>query len=139
VAAAVPGTVKPGKPADPAPATTAASAGAEKGVESAVRAWADAWSGQDMNAYLASYGPNFETPGKRPRAAWENERRARIVGKSAISVKLSDLSVSVQGNKAFAKFIQNYSTNALNLTSRKTLELAKVGERWLIVKESTGN
>lgn len=92
-----------------------------------------------MNAYLASYGANFETPGKRPRAAWENERRARIVGKSTISVKLSDLSVSVQGNKAYAKFIQNYSTNALNLTSRKTLELAKVGERWVIIKESTGS
>jgi tetratricopeptide (TPR) repeat protein len=139
VAAAAPSVVKPAKPADPAPAATSASTGAEKGVESAVRAWADAWSGQDMNAYLASYGANFETPGKRPRAAWENDRRARIVGKSAISVKLSDLSVSVQGNKAFAKFVQNYSTNALNLTSRKTLELAKVGERWVIVKESTGS
>jgi Flp pilus assembly protein TadD/ketosteroid isomerase-like protein len=133
VAAATPSTDKP------APVVTSASTGAEKGVESSVRAWADAWSGQDMNAYLASYGPNFETPGKRPRAAWENERRARIVGKSAISVKLSDLSVSIQGNKAFAKFTQNYSTNALNLTSRKTLELVKVGERWVIVKESTGN
>lgn len=132
------------KPATPAPAASPASAanpttaGAEKSVESAVRAWADAWAGQDMNAYLASYGPSFETPGKQSRSAWENERKARIVGKSTISVKVSDLSVSVQGSKASAKFLQNYSANTLNLSSRKTLELAKVGERWLIVKEFTG-
>jgi len=127
------------KPADAAPAASPATAGAEKSVESAVAAWADAWAGQDMNGYLSSYSPNFETPGKQSRKAWENDRRARIVGKSTISVKLSDLSVAVQGNKATAKFRQDYSTGTLNLSSRKTLELTKVGERWVIAKEFTGS
>jgi tetratricopeptide (TPR) repeat protein len=124
-------------PATP-PAPAAASAGAEKEVESAVRAWADAWSSKDMSAYLASYGPNFDTPGSQPRKAWEEARRARIVGKSRINVKLSNLSVAVQGSKATARFKQDYSADSLNVSSRKTLDLAKVSDRWVIVKESSG-
>ena len=107
-------------------------------VESAVRAWADAWSGKDLPAYLGSYGQNFEPPGSKARKAWEEERRARIVGKSRISVKLSNVSVAVQGNKATARFKQDYSADSLNVSSRKTLDLVKVSERWVIVKETTG-
>lgn len=100
--------------------------------------WAQAWSGKDMTGYLASYGQNFDPPGKQARKAWEEDRRARIVGKNSISVKLSNMSVSVQGAKAVAKFKQDYSADSLNISSRKTLELAKAGDRWVIVKESTG-
>lgn len=128
----------PAAPATPAPSPAAAS-GAEKEVEAAVRAWADAWSEKDVATYLGSYGQNFDTPGSQPRKVWEADRRARIVGKSRISVKLSNLSVAVQGGKAVARFKQDYSANSLNVSSRKTLDLAKVGERWVIVKESTGS
>jgi ketosteroid isomerase-like protein len=116
-----------------------ASAGAEKEVAAAVRAWADAWSEKDVDTYLSSYGANFDTPGSQSRSAWEADRRTRIVGKSRISVKLSNLSVAVQGSKAVARFKQDYSADSLNVSSRKTLDLAKVGERWVIVKESTGS
>ena len=91
-----------------------------------------------MTAYLGSYGSNFDAPGKQSRKAWEDDRRARIVGKSSITVKLSNLAVNVQGLRATAKFKQDYSADALNVSSRKTLELAKFGERWVIVRESTG-
>ena len=103
-----------------------------------MRAWAEAWASKDMSAYLASYGTNFDTPGTQPRKAWEDARRARIVGKSRISVKLSNLSVAVQGSKATAQFKQDYSADSLNISSRKTLDLAKVNDRWVIVKESSG-
>ena len=122
----------------PAAAATAGAATAEKEVESAVRTWADAWASKDMSAYLASYGANFDTPGTQPRKAWEEARRARIVGKSRISVKLSNLSVAVQGSKATAQFKQDYSADSLNISSRKSLDLAKVNDRWVIVKESSG-
>ncbi|MGC1172484.1 L,D-transpeptidase Cds6 family protein, partial [Polaromonas sp.] len=97
-----------------------------------------AWAAKDMNAYLAAYGKDFDTPGNQTRKAWEEERRARIVGKSKISVKVSDLSVDVKGSKATAKFKQDYSADALHISSRKTLEMSRAGERWLIVRESTG-
>jgi tetratricopeptide (TPR) repeat protein len=123
-------------PASAAPA--AAVSAAEKEVEAAVRAWAGAWSAKDMAAYLAAYGKEFDTPGGQSRKAWEEERRSRIVGKSRISVKLSNLSVAVKGSKATARFKQDYSADSLNVSSRKTLDMAKAGERWLIVRESTG-
>lgn len=121
----------------PAPAP-AAGGGSSKDVESAVHAWAAAWSAKDMGGYLGSYGKEFDPPGKMSRSAWEAERRSRIVGKSHISVRLSDLRVSVNGNRAVAKFKQAYSADSLNVSSRKTLELVKAGERWVIVRESTG-
>lgn len=156
-AAAAPATPPPAAPAKPAAAPPAAPAAApvapapapapaaatpvsaaEKDIENAVRAWANAWSSKDMATYLAAYGKDFDTPGKQSRKAWEEERRNRIVGKSRINVKLSNLSVAVKGNAATAKFKQDYSADALNVSSRKTLDLAKAGERWVIVKESTG-
>jgi ketosteroid isomerase-like protein len=134
----------PAVAAAPAPAPAAASlapaaaGGGSKEVEAAVQAWAAAWAAKDMGGYLGAYGKEFDPPGKMSRAAWESERRARIVGKNRITVKLSDVAVSVNGNKAVAKFKQAYSADALNVSSRKTLELVKSGDRWLIVRESTG-
>ena len=137
---ATPVATPPAAPAPAAPASTpAASTGGEKEVEAAVRAWASAWSEKDVAAYLGSYGQNFDPPGKQARKTWEADRRTRIVGKTRISVKLSNLSVAIQGSKATAKFKQDYSADSLNVSSRKTLDLAKVGERWVIVRESTGS
>ena len=131
----------------PAPAPTAAAApaaapspggAADKEIEAAVRAWAASWSAKDVSGYLAAYGKDFDTPSKQARKSWEDDRRARIVGKSSITVKLDDLVVSSNGAKATAKFKQTYSADSLNVTSRKTLELVKAGDRWVIVRESTG-
>jgi tetratricopeptide (TPR) repeat protein len=140
VAPAAPPAAAPAAPVTPpAQAAPAASvSAAEKEVEAAVRAWASAWAAKDMAAYLAAYDKEFDTPGSQSRKAWEEERRSRIVGKSRISVKLSNLSVAVKGSKATAKFRQDYSADTLNVSSRKTLDMAKAGERWLIVRESTG-
>lgn len=136
VAVPAPGPVA-APPAAPAPAP--AAGGADKEIEAAVRAWAAAWSAKDMSAYLAAYGKDFEPANKQARKAWEEDRRSRIVGKSRISVTVSDLAVSVNGDKATARFRQAYSADNLNVTSRKTLELAKQANRWVIVRESTGS
>jgi tetratricopeptide (TPR) repeat protein len=122
----------------PPAAATANAAGAGKDIEAAVRAWASAWSSKDMSGYLAAYGKEFDPPGSQSRQAWEQERRARIVGKSKINVQISDLDVKVNGNKASARFKQAYSADSLNVNSRKTLDLVKSGDRWTIVRESTG-
>lgn len=116
----------------------AAASNAPKEVESAVRAWARAWAAKDMHAYLGAYGKEFDPPGKQSRSSWESERRLRITSKSTISVRLENLSVSVNGTRAVAKFRQDYKADTLAVSSRKTLDLVKSGDRWLIVKESTG-
>ena len=122
----------------PAPAPAATSDASTQAVTAAVQAWASAWAAKDMKAYLGAYDKSFDPPGNQNRAAWEKERESRIVGKSKISVKLSDIAVSVQGDKATARFRQAYSADALNVTSRKTLDLVNSNGRWAIVRESTG-
>lgn len=122
----------------PAPAPAAASDSSTQAVTAAVQAWASAWAAKDMKAYLGAYDKSFDPPGRQGRAAWEKEREARIVGKSKISVKLSDINVSVQGDKATARFRQAYSADSLNVSSRKTLDLVHNNGRWTIVRESTG-
>jgi len=124
--------------ASPAPAPVASPANAAREVEAAVSAWAKAWSSKDVAGYLGAYAKEFDPPGNQSRQAWEEERRTRIVGKSRIQVRLSDVNVSVQGSKATVRFKQAYSADSLNVSSRKTLELQKVGDRWLITRESTG-
>lgn len=130
-------------PATPPVATSAAPASADAApaqaqeVQAAVQAWASAWSRKDVDAYLAAYTPAFT--GGKSRKAWEDERRARIEGKRSISVTLSDVDTRMQGDKAIVQFRQQYSADALKVSSRKTLELVKVSGRWLIQKESTGS
>jgi hypothetical protein len=145
VVAVAPAPTKPAAAtaAVPAPSATppqppAAADSSNRDVELAVRAWARAWTDKNMTQYLAAYDKSFETPGQQSRSAWEQDRRLRITGKSRISVNLLELQITVKGNRAVAKFRQDYKADTLAVLSRKTLELVRTGDRWLIVKESSG-
>ena len=105
-------------------------------VESAVRAWAAAWSDKNVSGYLAAYGRDFVPPNGMTRAEWEAKRESLITGKSSISIKLSKLKVSLSGNKAQVSFVQAYKADSIDTVKPKTLWMAKAGGRWLIVKES---
>ncbi len=111
---------------------------ANQEVESTVKAWANAWSSKDVKGYLGTYGKEFDPPGAQSRSAWEADRRAKITSKAKIDVKIANLAVSVAGDKAVARFRQDYKAGALVVSSRKTLELVKKGDRWQIVKETVG-
>jgi ketosteroid isomerase-like protein len=131
-------------PAPPAkPPTTKAddepSQGDTKAVEAAVRKWAEAWSDKNLKVYFSSYGKDFEPPGDSKRSAWENDRETRIMGKSKISVRLDGLKITVNGNKAIAKFRQYYKADELAVSSRKTLELTRYGDQWRITRETVGS
>ncbi len=128
-------------PAVVAPAPTVATPinHQAKDAEAAVKAWASAWAAKDVKGYLASYGKDFNPPGSMSRSQWEAERKQRIGSKSNISIKLENLNVTVDGSKAVAKFRQDYKASGLAVSSRKTLDMVKTGDRWQIVKESTGN
>ncbi|CAH0355618.1 nuclear transport factor 2 family protein [Aquabacterium sp. CECT 9606] len=133
-----PAPVPASKPTPPAPAPTEAKAeAAEREVESALQAWATAWSRKDLNAYFAAYSRDFN--GGKSRKAWEQERRERIQGKRNISVKLSKIDISINGNKATARFRQDYKADSLDISSGKRVELVRTGGEWVIVKESTGS
>lgn len=124
---------------DAAKAAARAAAAERNEVADVVEAWARAWSAQDVKSYLAFYGGEFQPPGGQPRKAWEEDRRARIVGKGSIKVSIESPQVSVDGNNATVRFRQVYVSDRLTATTRKTLVLARQGGRWKIKQENTGS
>ncbi len=140
------GPITEAKPANPsaskqpaaAPqATKADSVALQRNVESALKAWAAAWSKKDLNAYIAAYTPDFA--GGKTRTIWEQERRARIQSKRNIEVTLSGIKIEMQGDKAQAVFSQAYKADSFSETSSKRVDLVRSGNNWLIAKESTGS
>ncbi len=107
-------------------------------VEAAVMQWARAWAERDVPAYLAAYASDFATPPGSSRQRWEETRRLRITEKSSIRVDISNLTVSVAGDNATARFRQAYVADHVRANSSKTLGLRRVDGRWLIVRETTG-
>ena len=133
--------VKPAPTPAPAPAAVEAKAdnsAQAREVESALKAWASAWSSKDLDGYFGAYAHDF-TGGGKGRKVWEQERRDRIASKHSIAVHLSDIKVDVNGNKATVRFHQDYKADSLNISSGKRVELVRSGNNWLIVKESAGS
>lgn len=132
----------PAARAAPATAATPATAGLpasdQAQVQAAVTAWANAWSTQNMETYLAAYAPSFIPPGAQSRGDWMADRKASIAQRSRIVIDVKDMLIDVRGDRATARFQQAFSSNSLNTSSRKTLDFVRSGGRWLIVRESTG-
>jgi tetratricopeptide (TPR) repeat protein len=123
--------------AKPAPAVAANNADHDAALAT-VQQWAKAWSAKDVKSYLGFYGNAFVPPKGMTRKAWADERHARIAGKGRINVKIDSPQVTIKGNSATVSFRQTYDSDRLTATSRKTLVLAKQGNRWQIVQEQTG-
>ena len=132
-------------PADPAkgsgeavqPAATSSQQDETKAVLKTVEDWTKAWSKNDADAYLSFYSPDFEIPSGETRAQWEAARRDRLAKPRKISVKAVSPKVTfTDASHATVSFRQSYTSNALKTSGRKTLQLVKQGERWLIQQES---
>jgi hypothetical protein len=104
-------------------------------IAAAISDWAAAWSARNVEKYLAAYAPNFRVPGGKSRAAWEVERRERILGKSRIAVTTEQIQINATNEKARAQFIQGYRADRIAQRNVKVLMLVKVDGRWLIAEE----
>ena len=106
----------------------------------AVTAWADAWSRQDVEAYLGAYAPDFQTPGGQSRDAWESQRRDRVAAPKSISVKVeAPRARAADGGRVRVTFRQHYRSDLFSGSSTKTLLLARSDDgRWRIVQERVG-
>ncbi len=135
---------KPAASSAPKPTQTAAAPSTPVNQESAVIAsvanWAQAWSEQDVAAYLSYYAPAFETPGQQSRSDWEKLRRSRLSKPKFIRVEITEPKVSFNGpESAVIRFRQHYQSDNIDSKGYKTLTLTKSGQRWLIVREQFEN
>ncbi|MFN9129137.1 MAG: tetratricopeptide repeat protein [bacterium] len=129
-------------PATAAPAVVSAAPSSVAGAEDVLRTveqWAQAWSTNDVNRYLAFYSKDFKVPGGETRADWEKGRRDRIAKPRKIEVSVSAPQVKPLGpNRMVVAFRQDYRSPTLKASSPKTLTLVRVGDRWLIEQEQVG-
>ena len=137
-AVTTPAAASPAPAAGATPAAPAPVAGTED-VLRAVEQWAQAWSSNDVNRYLAFYSKEFKVPGGDSRADWEQARRERIAKPRKIEVRVSAPQVKPLGpNRMSVAFLQDYRSPTLKSSSPKTLVLVRVGDRWLIEQEQVG-
>ncbi|MBI2286082.1 MAG: outer membrane protein assembly factor BamE [Nitrosomonadales bacterium] len=100
-----------------------------------VQAWSAAWSARNVRDYLSAYTPDYKPQGMS-RKAWEKQRLERIGKPRVIEVELSEVNVSMQDDSyAIVTFAQRYRSDLYRDNTRKTLQLKKVGDAWLIVSE----
>jgi len=124
-------------PVAAAPAPMKADPAADE-VAKALANWAGAWSRKDVKGYLSQYAASFTPPKGMSRNAWEDEREQRIAGKSGkISVSYDEPQITINGDKATAKFRQHYKATGLSTSTTKTLVFVRSGNKWLIQEENS--
>ncbi|MEQ1592279.1 MAG: tetratricopeptide repeat protein [Thiobacillaceae bacterium] len=120
------------------PAASEKPAADPSSAEGSVASWARAWASRDVDAYLAFYASDFNTPDGMARGDWEALRRERITKPTRIAVSISNIKTDQSDpDKATVNFKQVYQSDRLKSISSKTLELALHDGKWQIVREST--
>lgn len=105
-------------------------------IETLVKAWASAWSSQDVDKYLGFYSDNFEPAGGKSLSQWRSERRRRLTQPAYIRVEIQDVEARVlTANQAQAVITQRYESNTYRDTASKELLLERHGNQWKIVQE----
>jgi chromosome segregation ATPase len=101
-----------------------------------VTSWAQAWSNQDVDEYLASYSDRFQPASGLSRSRWQEQRRQRLTAPSFIEVEISSLDVSIDGpERGSVTFDQSYRSDTFQDVVRKSLELVLEDGEWRILSE----
>ncbi len=110
------------------------------GMAKLVRDWAQAWSDQRADDYLACYSRGFLTPGNVSREAWEAQRRRRLQRPRFVKLSIEFLeSEFIDASRGWIRFRQSYWSNTYGDTVIKKLELIREGGEWRILQESSSS
>ncbi|WP_425197403.1 TolC family outer membrane protein [Polaromonas sp.] len=123
----------------PAPPPSASSESANNDeINRALEGWRAAWSRRDVDAYLGFYAPGFVPSTDGDRNAWKEKRKA-VLGRAVdIAVEVADVSVAMpDATHATTTFKQTYRSASYRDVVTKTLQWVRVGDRWLILRESS--
>jgi len=105
-------------------------------VATALNGWAQAWSEQDVDAYLAYYEADYAPEGME-RQVWEAERRSRIGRPAWIKVQLEDMQMeALQPDAVAVNLRQRYAAPGYKDTTVKRLILTLRDGNWMITTET---
>jgi len=105
-------------------------------VESAVRAWAQAWARQDLEAYFGHYLPQYSPKKGVTHSQWVQRRQRIMAAPSWIVIELGHIAITESDpNGMSAEFVLDYSASNYADTTLKSLVLEFKEGRWLIATE----
>ena len=127
-------------------------------VTNRVNDWATAWRQKDADSYLKLYADKFVPEGSLDKPTWVKQRRERLSTNGKIGLKVDDLQVTCDGDKASAKFKQDYSVTTYTMKKsadtgcevcnmkriankgfsdkvNKELQFKRINSQWQIVRE----
>lgn len=102
-----------------------------------VRDWADAWSAQDPDRYLAYYADSYSPEGGVSRSAWASTRRQRLTEPRFIQVEVDSLEFQREQDRAVVTFRQSYRSDTFRDVVEKRLSLIAVDGDWRIASEES--
>lgn len=126
--------------AAPAPPVAAPmpAAMASDDVLATLKSWADAWSRQDVDAYLSYYAPAFMPADGRSKQSWTILRRERISGPHFIDLRIAQPEVIRTGDdRVSVTFQQFYRSDSYADQVIKRIDMVRRGGEWRIVSEVT--
>jgi len=115
-------------------------------VTARVNDWATALRQKDADNYLKFYADRFSPEPPLDKEGWIKQHRERLSANGKIALKIDNLEVTCDGEKATAKFKQDYSqtTSKVKKTAAvfsgkasKELQFERVNNQWQIVRELT--
>jgi tetratricopeptide (TPR) repeat protein len=107
-------------------------------VSSALVAWTTAWSGKDLPRYFAAYADDFVPEGGVTRAAWQAQRKDRILKPSRIKVEARDAKFTRTGeDRMQVDFTQQYESDTFSDSVGKLVDMKLTKGAWKIVREYT--
>jgi len=102
-----------------------------------IEGWRHDWESINSDRYLSHYAGQFSN-GEQDLKTWSAQKRAVNAGKTAVTVKLSNVSVfryPGKDNMVVVTFDQDYRSNNLNNQMRKRQYWMQDGDTWKIVYE----
>ncbi|MBM5572126.1 MULTISPECIES: nuclear transport factor 2 family protein [Deefgea] len=110
----------------------------EQAIHAMVKNWAQAWQNQAINEYLSFYSPEFIPANGLSLEQWQQQRTERVSEPLFIKTETSEVNViELHGDFAQVQFRQKYTAAKYQDQVMKTLQLERLGGKWLIVKESS--
>jgi colicin import membrane protein len=100
----------------------------QKNAIALVQSWANAWSGQDVPAYVSHYANDYSSSQSLSRAQWLDQRQARLSNKKFIRVEVSNFEVKDMGSQFSVTFSQYYQSNSIDDRVTKRLLFNNIGD-----------
>ena len=108
----------------------------KKIVELSINQWVNSWSSKDIEAYIASYAPEFKPSRGLSRNAWEKGRRKRLANPAFIKITLANVVVDLRGEDlAKITFRQKYQSDTYSDEVNKEITVKMINDKWLITRE----